>query len=106
LVGEKQEIIVKDDSLARSIYNKDKIVEMFNCSYNLNDKYIHIFADSDLHPVGENKHGDVRIIEIPSHTFFLAMLFQPQLSSEVTSPHPVIVAFLESALWRATTGTD
>ena len=46
-------------------------------------------------PSGE--HGDVRATELPSHPFFIATLFQPQLGSDRGHPHPLITAFLEAA---------
>jgi CTP synthase (UTP-ammonia lyase) len=46
---------------------------------------------------GEDGEGNVRIVELRSHPFFVATLFVPQLSSEPGDPHPLIVAFLEAA---------
>jgi CTP synthase (UTP-ammonia lyase) len=39
----------------------------------------------------------VRAIELPRHRFFVATLFQPQLSSTAEEPHPLILAYLEAA---------
>ena len=96
LVGETQEISIRKNSLAHRIYQKESVTEKYNCGYSLNEDYRDRFAASDLRIVGVNPDGDVRIVELSDHRFFLAMLFQPQLSS-VASPHPVIVAFLEAA---------
>jgi len=97
LVGETQKIFIRKKSLAHKIYHADQIMEMFNCSYSLNEDYRTKFEESNLNCVGNNQDGDARIIEIPEHKFFLAMLFQPQLSSNESSPHPVIVSFLKAA---------
>ena len=40
-------------------------------------------------------------IESPKHRFFIATLFQPQLSSKPEKPHPIIVEFLRAAAkWK------
>jgi CTP synthase (UTP-ammonia lyase) len=45
--------------------------------------------------------GEIRAIESPAHRFFVATLFQPQLSSEPSKPHPIIIEFLRaSAKWK------
>jgi CTP synthase (UTP-ammonia lyase) len=40
---------------------------------------------------------ECRAIESPAHLFFIATLFQPQLSSRHDNPHPLIIAFLKAA---------
>ncbi len=97
LVGATQEIKLHKESIAFKIYQQESVIEKFNCSFSLNEDYRVNFEKSDLHCVGTNVDGDVRIIEIPKHRFFLATLFQPQLNSSVTSHHPIIVAFLSAA---------
>lgn len=96
LVGETQEITIRQKSLAHSIYKRESVIEKYNCSYSLNEHYRNRFEHSDLRFVGINPDGDVRMVEIPNHRFFLAMLFQPQLNLG-ESPHPVIVSFLSEA---------
>lgn len=96
LVGETQEISIRKDSRAHQIYQKDSVVEKYNCSYGLNEDYRDRFEHSDLKVVGVNPDGDARMIELSNHRFFLAMLFQPQLHA-LESLHPVIVSFLEEA---------
>ena len=50
-----------------------------------------------LRVVARGPAGEARAIELPGRRFFLATLFQPQLSSTPERPHPVIVAYLEAA---------
>ena len=39
----------------------------------------------------------MRAFDLPSHRFFLATLFQPQLSSSYDAPHPLIEGFLRAS---------
>jgi CTP synthase (UTP-ammonia lyase) len=51
--------------------------------------------------VARGAQGEIGAIESPTHRFFIATLFQPQLSSKPGKPHPVIVEFLRAAAkWK------
>jgi CTP synthase (UTP-ammonia lyase) len=47
--------------------------------------------------VARGPKGEIRAIESPTHRFYIATLFQPQLSSKPDKPHPVVMAFVQSA---------
>jgi len=44
---------------------------------------------------GVGSEGEIRIIEVPDHPFFLATLFLPQARSTSTEPHPLLVGYAE-----------
>ena len=96
LMSERQEINIRSGSLVSQIYGSKTIIENYNCSYSLNETYRAEFEESDLQLVGTNKDGDVRIIELPEHRFFIATLFQPQLGQTNSFPHPLVASFLNS----------
>ena len=43
----------------------------------------------------------VRIVELPGDVFYVATLFQPELSSTAPHPHPLIMAYVEGVLRHA-----
>ena len=45
--------------------------------------------------------GDVRIMRLAEHPFFVLTLFVPQTSSRRGAPHPLITAYIEAALRAA-----
>jgi len=47
--------------------------------------------------VGTDETGEARILELPQNRFFVATLFQPQLSSLPANPHKLILAYLTCA---------
>ena len=47
--------------------------------------------------VARGPKGEIRAIESPTHRFFVATLFQPQLSSKDKNPHPLVLAFVQAA---------
>jgi CTP synthase (UTP-ammonia lyase) len=94
----KLKIKVSPDSLAFRIYQRTEIAEAFNCNYELNPEFRGRLEATGLKVSGVSEDGGARIIELPSHHFFLATGFLPQLTSEATKPHPLIVAYLEAVL--------
>lgn len=96
-MNERQEINIRNGSLVSQIYGSETTVENYNCSYSLNESYRAEFEESDLQLAGTNKDGDLRIIELPEHRFFIATLFQPQLKQGNLFPHPLVISFLNSS---------
>jgi len=47
--------------------------------------------------VARGSNEECRAIESPAHLFFIATLFQPQLSSRENDPHPLVMAFVRAA---------
>jgi CTP synthase (UTP-ammonia lyase) len=45
---------------------------------------------------GVDQDGEIRIVEMPGHTFFLITLFVPQIRSMPESPHPLIRGFVKA----------
>jgi CTP synthase (UTP-ammonia lyase) len=78
----------------REIYARDEISERYFCNFEVNPAYCDALKKAGLVLSGFSETGDVRVIELPRHPFFIATLFQPQLSSEPGKPHPLIRAFV------------
>jgi CTP synthase (UTP-ammonia lyase) len=56
-----------------------------------------VLGDS-LKVAGVDREGEVRVVELTNHRFYVATLFVPQLLSRPEAPHPLITAFLKAAL--------
>ena len=46
---------------------------------------------------GWDDEGDVRVVELHGHPFYLATLFQPERSSTEAAPHGLIVGLVAAA---------
>lgn len=90
-------IKIRRDSLAFRIYRSLHVEEAFGCNYELNPIYRKTLEDTGLKVTGVSEDGGARIVEQADHCFFLGTGFLPQLTSEAARPHPLIVAFLETA---------
>lgn len=97
LSGLVSEIKLRPGSFLQTLYGKDSVEEEYFCNFEINPEYEYCTMEAGLPTVARGPKGEPRAIESPAHRFFLATLFQPQLSSKADNPHPVIVGFLKAA---------
>ncbi len=96
LVGETKNIYLKKASKIHEIYDSEIITERYNCSYGLNPIYQELFEKSGFKASGTDENGEVRVFELTGARFYIATLFQPQLSSTAENPHPLILRYLQA----------
>jgi CTP synthase (UTP-ammonia lyase) len=72
--------------------------EQYYCNYGVNEEYEKQFQAAGLRVSARGIHGETRAVELPDHRFFIATLFQPQLSSRPEAPHCFWLAFLRAAM--------
>jgi CTP synthase (UTP-ammonia lyase) len=83
-----------------AIYGANEVEEEYFCNFEVNPDYIQEFSRAGLRLSAFGEHGELRAVELPDHAFFIATLFQPQLSSTDGSPHPLIVGYLATVAAR------
>ena len=102
LSGTIPEIRLRPGSYLQSFYKQDVVTEEFFCNYEVNPEFEWALVEAGFPIVARGAQGEARAIESPAHRFFIATLFQPQLSSKLGKPHPIIVEFLRAARkWKA-----
>ena len=97
LVGTTQTITLVPGTLAHRAYGETVVMEQFACNYGLNPAYREHISAGGLQVTGLDPTGEVRIVELREHRFFMATLFLPQVSSGPDRPHPLIMAYLQAA---------
>src|SRR5438552_1799930 len=97
LSGVVPEIRLRPGSYLQSFYGTDTAVEEFFCNFEVNPEYEWAAIEAGFPVVARGKNGEIRAIESPTHRFFVATLFQPQLASKPNDPHPVVLAFVQAA---------
>ena len=80
-------------TLAARLYGAAEAAEDYYCNYGVNPEYRRRLEDGGLRVSGVGAEGEIRIVEIPRHPFFLATLFLPQARSTATRPHPLLVGY-------------
>lgn len=96
LVGETRHIILEQNSRLHNVYGSAEIVEKYNCSFELNKNFQTLLNKSGFKVIGVDENEEARIMTIENNTFFIASLFQPQLSSTFDKPHPLVIEYLNS----------
>ncbi len=99
LSGMVPDIRLRPGSYLQSFYGKHKeiVTEEYFCNFEVNPEYEWATMEAGFPVVARGAEGEIRAIESPVHRFFIATLFQPQLSSTEQTPHPIILAFLQAA---------
>ncbi len=100
LVGAKGKIVFKEDSRVRTIYGACETTEEYHCNFGFNPQCRALFGGGALRVTGVDEEGDARVLELDAHPFFIATLFQPELSALSGVKHPLILAFTQAAAQR------
>ncbi len=86
-------------SLAQKLYNTLKIDERHRHRYEVNNEYRDKLNKEGLEFSGISPDGKlVEIIELPSHPFFIAGQFHPELKSRPMRPHPLFAGLVKAAV--------
>jgi CTP synthase (UTP-ammonia lyase) len=85
-------------TLLHSICGREDDSEQYYCNYGVNEEYEKQFQAAGLRVSARGILGETRAVELPGHRFFIATLFQPQLSSRPEAPHRFLLAFLRAAM--------
>ena len=90
--------VLKENTLAKKIYNKSEISERHRHRFEFNNKYKEIFEKMGLVCSGTSPDGSlVEIVEIKEHPFFIAGQFHPEFKSRPDKPAPLFAKFIKSA---------
>ncbi|MGW6928007.1 CTP synthase C-terminal region-related (seleno)protein [Streptomyces sp. NPDC054950] len=100
LVGHEGVVTIEPGSLAQSVIGSERTVERYFCAYGPS-RHLDTLRARGLRFSGHDENGQVRIAELPGHPFFLASLFQPELSGDGSRPHPIVRALARAAVEHA-----
>ena len=87
--------------MARRLYGEELVYERHRHRYEVNNRYRQELSNAGLSLSGTSPDDYlVEIVELPTHPFFIASQFHPELKSHPTDPHPLFVGFVAAALAR------
>jgi CTP synthase len=91
--------IVQKKTKAHLAYKKELIYERHRHRYEVNNKFRKKLSESGMVFSGLSPDNSlVEIIELPSHPWFVAGQFHPELKSRLLSPHPLFRDFVKAAV--------
>lgn len=99
LVGQTGRVWLKEGSRAARIYAAPQALESYWCNYGFNPAYRAALDKGELVVSGVDENQAIRIVELPTHPFFIATLFQPEIAA--LQPHPLILAFVAAAIEKS-----
>lgn len=97
LVEVEETLLLMPGSRLQQIYGSDEIRETYHCSFGPNPAYTARLVNGGLKIAATGTDGEVRALELPSHPFFFATLFQPERSALKGTAHPLIHSFVRAA---------
>ncbi len=95
LAGRKMKLNFVDGSQVAQIYGSLSATEEYYCNFGVNPDKAQLLKSDPIRITGSDAEGEIRVVELPDHPFFLGTLFVPQTRSALGHPHPLVNAFLE-----------
>ncbi len=102
-MGQHEPVTIVPNTRTATLYGVREVTEAYYCNYGLNPDYRRELGNHGMVISGLGSQGEVRIVELPDHRFFIATLFLPQARSTPDRPHPVISGYAAAvAAYRGT----
>ena len=91
-----------DGTKAKEIYGKSSIEERHRHRWEVNNDFRDKLTESGLVCSGISPDGRlVEMIELPTHSHFVACQFHPEFKSGPLKPHPLFCSFVAAAVQQA-----
>ena len=101
LAGREMTLQLRPGSRAAAIYGCESVTEEYYCNFGVNPDKVSLLKTGALEVTGSDAEGEVRVIELPGHPFFIGTLFVPQTRSRPGRPHPLVTSFVDATLASA-----
>jgi CTP synthase (UTP-ammonia lyase) len=96
LAGREMELRFESGSQVAEIYGSTSAREEYYCNFGVNPGKVRLLASGALRISGSDSEGEVRVIELPNHPFYVGTLFVPQTRSTERQPHPLVTTFVQA----------
>ncbi|MGU9865264.1 CTP synthase C-terminal region-related (seleno)protein [Kluyvera ascorbata] len=97
LVEKSDTIELRANTLIARAYGRDSIEEGYHCNYGISADFAEALKSLPLRVTGWDDNGDIRAVELVTHPFFVATLFQHERNALTGRPAPLVQAFLHAA---------
>ena len=96
LAGREMELTFENGSQVAEIYGSTSAREEYYCNFGVDPGKVGLLGSRGLRISGSDSEGEVRVIELPNHPFYVGTLFVPQTRSTERQPHPLVTAFVQA----------
>ncbi|CBG88027.1 CTP synthase C-terminal region-related (seleno)protein [Citrobacter rodentium] len=97
LVEKTDDIELRSNTLIARAYGQTLISEGYHCNYGISTAFAGELESGDLRVTGWDDNGDIRAVELVTHPFFVATLFQHERGALAGKPVPLVQAMLRAA---------
>lgn len=95
---EKSDVIeLRPNTLIAKAYGRESIEEGYHCNYGIAPEFAAGLEAGPLRVSGWDEEGEIRAVELTTHPFFVATLFQHERNALAGRPTPLVHAFLRAA---------
>ena len=97
LVEKSDTVELRPNTLIAKAYGRESTQEGYHCSYGISPQFSAELEGGDLRVTGWDEEGEIRAVELTTHPFFVATLFQHERNALEGRPAPLVHAFLRAA---------
>lgn len=97
MVEKTDTIELRANTLIARAYGRDNIEEGYHCNYGISESFAAELEQGDLRVTGWDDEGEIRAVELVTHPFFVATLFQHERNALEGRPSPLVQALLHAA---------
>ncbi|WP_200551740.1 CTP synthase [Kosakonia sp. LAM2021] len=97
LVEQNGAIELRPNTLIARAYGREVIEETYRCSFGVAEEFARELESGDLRVTGWDEDGEIRAVELVTHPFFVATLFQHERAALAGRPVPLVQAMLRAA---------
>lgn len=98
LAGRDLELNFVPDSFVARCYGSLSAIETYYCNFGVDPEQVSVLRSGPFRIVGADHEGEIRVLELPNHPFFVGTLYVPQARSKPGAPHPLVTAFVRAAV--------
>ena len=97
LVEQSDTIELRANTLIAKAYGLEEIEEGYHCNYGVSPEFAQELERGDMRVTGWDAQGEIRAVELVTHPFFIATLFQHERAALAGRPAPLVHALLRAA---------
>lgn len=97
LVEISDTIELRAHTLIARAYGQEEIEEGYHCNYGVSPEFAQELEKGDMRVTGWDAQGEIRAVELVTHPFFIATLFQHERAALAGRPAPLVQALLRAA---------
>lgn len=98
LVETSAVVELRANTLIARAYGRESIEEGYHCRYGVDSAFAGELEQGDLRVTGWDEEGEIRAVELVTHPFFVAMLFQHERHALDGRPSPLVQALIRAAV--------